>query len=117
MPVCCIRDRVSDAQHLRPLAPEACAARPRKKYSMLCGKYAKSISHTTYYIKRALQVRASDQDGNRTYSETDPVKGADRHGPLTVPGQTYGKGGSLVNSDCWRLKVTTPLVMFVIQTW
>ena len=32
-------------------------------------------------------------------------------------GRTYGKGGSLVYSDCWILKVTTPLVMFVIQTW
>src|SRR5690348_9354823 len=59
---------VSDSQNLRPLAPGARAASPRKKLSVLCEKCAKRIFHTTHSIGRTPQARASERDGNRTDS-------------------------------------------------
>src|SRR5260370_5869295 len=52
---------LSDSQSLRPLSP-------RKQLSVLYGKCAKRIFHTTHYIRRAPQARASDRVGNQTYS-------------------------------------------------
>jgi hypothetical protein len=45
------------------------SAEPRQEHSLLCGKCASRISHTTNYVRRAPQERAGDGAANQAHSE------------------------------------------------